>query len=111
MGNDNFKCLNSFTILSFNPNNIFVSFNAETLLLDKKQNNDEVPLITENEENTEPSNNQGEYWIIEKDGVNKIFIKTFENDSEFNSNIIKAGPFFSIVDVVSYLNILNDMEF
>ena len=34
---DNNKYLNSFTILSYYPNNISVSFKSETLLLDEKE--------------------------------------------------------------------------
>lgn len=112
--NENKKYLNSFTILSFDPNNVYVSFNTETLLLDDKIWKNETPINSnENEEaeiidiTTEPE----EYWIIENNGKNEIFIKNSLTEGDFNTYNVKAGPFFSIDNVVLYLNILNDIGF
>ena len=95
------KYLNGYTILSFNPNNIFISFNTETLLFDDKIWEDENAFYQNIEEESENNNNeQEEYWIIEENGINEIFVKNQHTENEFNSKRIKAGPFFSIETVV-----------
>lgn len=69
------KFLNSFTILSYNPNNIYVSFKSETLLLDEKEwineSNNQILLNSENNNDNNQQLNE-EYWIIDEDGKNKI---------------------------------------
>ena len=114
---DNNKYLNSFTILSYYPNNISVSFKSETLLLDEKEwiineneneNENDSSINNENEnghENNEEPLNE-EYWIIDEDGKNKIIVKNLNN---LNNKIIKAGPFFSMDLVVFYLNYFNEI--
>lgn len=56
------KCLNSFTILSFDPSNSYVSFNTETLLLDNKIWGEDIQ--NQEDENTTDSNSPDEYWIF-----------------------------------------------
>lgn len=99
-------CLNSFTILSFDPNNSYVSFNAETLLVDNKIYGENTQ--NQNDKNNDSSINQLEYWIINENDIYKIHIKGFEEDSSFNfdqSNSI--GPFFSIENALEQLQELN----
>lgn len=106
----NKKCLNSFTILSYNPNNVVVTFNAETYFLDK-QNNDDNLIINNNnnDENNETEENvQSEYWIVNENGENKIKINV-NNNLIIEDQNIKAGPLFSMDLAILYLNYFNDM--
>ena len=106
------KFLNSFTILSYNPDNVYVSFKSETLLLDEKEwikeDGNESGNSSNNNETENQSNNE-EFWIVDESGKNKISYGSIVNSETFDKGRIKAGPFFSIDLVVLYLNYFNEL--
>lgn len=108
--NDNIKYLNSFTIISYDPNNFNVTFKKETYLINnKKWINGQSILLNSNIDVNDRSQNRTneEYWIIDENGKNVITSSNKINASDLEK--IKAGPFFSMDLVVFYLNYFNEI--
>ena len=79
------KYLNSFTILSYNPNNVDVTFKVETLFInDDIWESDNQNSLNNETENNETENNDQQltdeeypYWIIDENGKNKIIYRKY----------------------------------
>ena len=117
---NNLKYLNGYTIISYNPNNSYVTLKSEVYTFDNNKwvlngtDDEDDELIPKNENNNEHeyeylSKTEETYWIVEEGGINKIKISS--NDDVLNSENIKAGPLFSIEMAVLYLNYFNDVGF